>query len=326
MLGVIAGALMSISAISGWAQSPSPNTPAPRSRLITLGTRAGPIPTLWRAQSSNVLIVDKSYYVVDTGPGVMRRLLEAGIEFRNIDTIFITHGHNDHTAGLGELLTVIYSYGRTKPVHIYGPPGTEGFVAAQLRALKFDSDIRISDGTRSIPIAQIFIGHDAGTGLVFQDANVKVTSVENSHFNFPQGKPAFGLYKSYSYRFDAPDRSIVFTGDTGPSEAVTTLAKGADLLLSEVFDAEQVKAARVRDGQWASWSVSEQTEFMRHLTDEHLSPSDVAKMATRAGVKSVVLTHLSPSGDPKDEYGRFADAVKKGYSGEVAVAQDLKEF
>ena len=97
-----------------------------------------------------------------------------------------------------------------------------------------NSEIRISDGTKIVPANKIFSGHDTGAGKIFQDANIKVTAVENTHFHFQPGSPGYGKYKSYAYRFDTPDRSVVFTGDTGPSDAVARLAKGADLLVSEM--------------------------------------------------------------------------------------------
>jgi ribonuclease BN (tRNA processing enzyme) len=80
-------------------------------------------------------------------------------------------------------------------------------------------------------------GHDVGTGVIYQDANVKVSAVENSHFTF-HGGPAAGKYKSYSYRFETSDRVIVFTGDTGASDAVTELARGADLLVTETVSVQ----------------------------------------------------------------------------------------
>jgi ribonuclease BN (tRNA processing enzyme) len=90
---------------------------------------------------------------------------------------------------------------------------------------------RRAAGTRTIMASKMFSGHDKQPGVIFQDANIKVTAVENSHFNFPPESPGHGKYKSYAPRFDTPDRSIVFTSDTGPSEAVSTLAKGADMLV-----------------------------------------------------------------------------------------------
>ena len=205
-----------------------------------------------RAQSSNLLIVNGALYVVDAGPGVTRRLTRAGISIRDIDNIFITHAHDDHTGGLGELLTAEYNLNRTKPVNIYGPLGTETLVKALMQALTVSSDIRISDGTRTVPIAKIFLGHDTKTGAIYQDANVKVTAAENSHFNFPPGTPAYGKYKSYAYRFETSDRVIVFTGDTGPSAAVTELAKGADMLVSEVTSIEEWKERQIKTGRWQS--------------------------------------------------------------------------
>ena len=67
-------------------------------------------------------------------------------------------------------------------------------------------------------------------------ADVKITAAANSHYGFEPGTAQDKAYQSLSFRFDMPDRSIVFTGDTGPSEAVQTLAKGADLLVSEITD------------------------------------------------------------------------------------------
>ena len=70
-------------------------------RLITLGTAGGPSTRPERAQSSNLLTVNGIHYVVDAGDGVARRLAEAGVDLREIGTIFVTHHHDDHTAGLG---------------------------------------------------------------------------------------------------------------------------------------------------------------------------------------------------------------------------------
>jgi ribonuclease BN (tRNA processing enzyme) len=156
-----------------------PSQPAPKTgtRLITLGTRGGPAPVVGRAQSSNLLTVNGALYVVDAGPGVMRRLVRAGISIRDIENIFITHAHDDHTGGLGELFTLQYDLGRTKPANIYGPPGTETLVKALMQGLTVSSDIRISDGTRTVPIAKVFFGHDMKTGGIYQDAKVNVTAV-----------------------------------------------------------------------------------------------------------------------------------------------------
>jgi ribonuclease BN (tRNA processing enzyme) len=320
-VSIVALADESMAQTSGGASPPKTGT-----RLITLGTSGGPIATVGRAQSSNLLVVNGALYVIDAGPGVTRRLTRAGIRIRDIDNIFITHEHGDHTGGLAELLSAEYDSNRTKPVNIYGPPGTETVVKGATQYLTISSEIRISGGTKSIPIAQILFAHDVGTGAVYQDANVKVTAVENTHFHFPPGSPAYGKYKSYAYRFEASDRVVVFTGDTGPSAAVTELARGADLLVSEVDSVEENVARQIKTGLWQLRTPDEQTNFIRHDTEEHLSPDEVGKMAERAGVKTVVLSHIGASTDSKDDFKRYGEQVKKYFSGQVLVAKDLVEF
>src|ERR1019366_3254701 len=91
-------------------------------RLITLGTVAGPPPRANRAQSSNLLIVNGTLYVIDAGDGATRRIAQAGFNVRDVGTIFITHHHDDHTAGLGTLMSVAWDNQRTKPINVYGPP------------------------------------------------------------------------------------------------------------------------------------------------------------------------------------------------------------
>jgi ribonuclease BN (tRNA processing enzyme) len=294
-------------------------------RLITVGTAGGPVPRAHRAQSSNLLIVNGTPYLIDAGDGTARRLAKLRFNFRSLGTIFITHGHNDHTGGLGLLLSTQWGAQRTQPINVYGPPGTEGLIKAAVQYLNYDAEIRISDGSRTTPIEKVFVGHDAGTGVIYQDANIKVVAAENTHFHFPAGSPGYGKYKSYSYRFEAADRVVVFTGDTGASDAVTELARNADVLVTEVVSVDDVKEARVKDGRWQAMSDREQKEYIRHMVEEHLTPQQIGEMATRANVKTVVMSHLTPRPD-SDDYTPWADEVRKHFSGQVLIAEDLKEF
>ena len=99
-----------------------PALPKAGTRVITLGTTAGPPPRAHRAQASNLLIVNGSFYVIDAGDGAARRIAKAGINVRDIGTIFLTHLHDDHTAGLGTLMSVAWDNQRTQPINVYGPP------------------------------------------------------------------------------------------------------------------------------------------------------------------------------------------------------------
>ena len=295
------------------------------SSLLTLGTAAGPSLRPDRAQSSNLLTVNGTHYVVDAGDGVARRLAKAGIDPREIGMIFITHHHDDHTAGLGTLMSLAWDRQRTKPINVYGPPRTEDLVKAAVQYFTISAEIRIADGGRTVPIAQLFFGHDVGIGVVYQDANIKVTAVENSHFDFHNGGQGSDRHKSYSYRFETPDRVIVFTGDTGPSDAVTELAKGASLLVTETSSCEDRKQAMINDGRWQAMSPGEQASIMRQATQGHMTLDVIGKVATRADVKTVVLTHLTQRVG-SDDYTPWAEEVKKHFSGRVLIAKDLMEF
>ena len=321
--------LISISIIALAHESMAQTSTAPSkagTRLITLGTAAGPSLRPDRAQSSNLLTVNGTHYVIDAGDRVASRIAQAGIDVRDIGTIFLTHHHDDHTAGLGTLMSVAWDNQRTKPINVYGPPRTMELVNAAVQYFTISAEIRIADGGKTIPIAQLFFGHDVGTGVIYQDANVKVTAVENTHFAFHKG-PAAGKHKSYSYRFETPDRVIVFTGDTGPSDAVAELAKGADLVVTETSSVEDRKQALIRSGRWQAMTPDEQAGIMRQATQGHMSLEAVGKMAARANVKTVVLSHMgSQRADDTNDYTPWIEQVKKHFSGQVLVAKDLMEF
>jgi ribonuclease BN (tRNA processing enzyme) len=301
------------------------NTAQPKAetRLITLGTVAGPPPRPHRAQFSNLLIVNGTLYVIDAGDGVVRRIAKAGFNVRDVGVIFITHHHDDHTAGLGTLMSAAWDNQRTKPINVYGPPRTEELVKAAVQYFAISAEIRIADGGRTIPIEQLFFGHDLGPGTIYQDENVKVTAIENTHFGFHKGAAA-GKHKSYSYRFETPARTIVFTSDTGPFPGLVEFAKRADLLVAEANSIEQRMQDLMRSGQWQVMTTEEQTRIKRQMAEGHLSPEDVGKIAESAAVKSVVLSHLTWKAD--DDYSGWVDEVKKHFSGPVLIAKDLQEF
>jgi len=294
-------------------------------RLITLGTQSGPPPRAGRAQSSNLLTVNGTHYVIDAGDGVARRLVKAGINVRDIGTIFITHHHDDHTAGLGTLMSVAWDAQRTRPTNVYGPRRTEDLVKAAVQYFAISAEIRLADGASglTVPLSQVLFGHDVGTGVIYQDANVKVTAVENSHFAFHRGSAA-GKHKSYSYRFETPERVIVFTGDTGASDAVTGIAKDADLLVTETVSVQDRIQLMTNDGRWQPMTPDDQAGFLRQATQGHLTPELIGTMAMRANVKAVVLTHLTYK--PDNDYTPVVNEVKKYFSGQVLVAKDLMEF
>lgn len=294
------------------------------SSLITLGTAAGPSLTPGRAQTSHLLTVNGTYYVVDAGDGVSRRMARAGADVRKVGIIFLTHHHDDHTAGLGTLMSLAWAGQRTQPINVYGPPRTEELVDALVRYCSISADIRIADGGRSVPMDKVFFGHDVGIGEIYQDDNIRVSATENTHFSFHQGDAA-GRYKSYSYRFETPDRVIAFTGDTGFSPAVTALVRDADILVTETSSCDERKNMMVKDGRWQAMSTAEQEGIMRQATMGHMDLENIGTLATEAGIRKVVLSHLSRRAETAD-YEPWAEEVRKHFSGEVVIAEDLMEF
>jgi ribonuclease BN (tRNA processing enzyme) len=107
---------------------------------------------------------------------------------------------------------------------------------------------------------------------------------------------------------------------------VAALAKGADVLVTEVTSVEDVIEVFRRTGAWQAKTEDEQKGWIRHMEEEHVSPRDVAELATKAGIKTIVMTHFGPSVRPNDDYQRFAEEAKKHFSGQVVLAKDLMEY
>lgn len=291
-------------------------------QLITLGTGGGPGPEPDQARPASAIIVDGKPYLIDAGNGVANQLAKAKVNLTTIDTIFVTHHHDDHNADLGTVMGLSWDRRRAKPVNAYGPPGTKEILAAFVSYFSRNANIRNSDVRRPIEPKDFFIGHDIeSSGQFFKDENVTVTAVENTHFSgFKPGTPAHGKDKSFAFRFDIGGKSIVFTGDTGYSEAVIKLAKDADIFVSEGIDPAILKATLKRF--YVDASDEQLDKQMRHFLEDHVSPEEIGKMATAANVKKVVISHYAKG--PSDD--GYLNGVKMHFKGEVFVAKDLQVF
>jgi ribonuclease BN (tRNA processing enzyme) len=129
----------------------------------------------------------------------------------------------------------------------------------------------------------------------------------------PPVKPAYG------YRFDFPDRSIAFSGDTVPLEAVAQLAKGAEILVHEAINMREIEVQVRR--QMAQGVPGSFEARMNHMRVDHSPTEDVGRIAQEAGVKTLVLSHLSPSTGVSDENWRAPAA--KYFKGKIIVGHDL---
>lgn len=294
--------------------------------LITLGTIGGPPPTADRAQFSNLLIVNGTQYLVDAGDGVMRRLAQAKRNYTDIGQVFLTHLHGDHTGGLANMLVVAWQFNRREPIEIYGPPGTNEVVDGALAFNRVDEAIRLSE-TRETPLASIVESHVVNVGQIYEDENMIVTAAENTHFQFKEGSPAYEKYNSFGYRFEVKEGPvIVFTGDTGPSDAVTELARGADVLISECIAIDEIQERMERAGRWDRMTEGEREGWLRHMRLEHMTPEEAGRLASEAGVGMLILSHLSNAGIPNDDYQRFVTRAATHFDGRIVAADDLMKF
>ena len=322
--GVLALALAALTPL-GAAGGEELSTESGGDRLVLLGTQGGPFPNTARSGSSSLLVVAGKPYLIDSGDGVVRQLSAVGFAPAQVRTILITHHHVDHNAGLPPLIGLSwfstgFSGQTLKPVEILGPPGTQFTVKAALDYLSV-SERTFGQIGKLPPSSAMFAATDiTKSGVVLDDGVVRVTAAENTHYRHPSVGPNGEPDKSLAYRFDTPSGSVVFTGDTGPSEALVELARGADILVSEI----SMQFVQPPLPESAAMPVNPKLlEQMRwHHTEQHLTPEAVGQLATKAGVRTVVLTHLVPGGKSSDA-SRYGTEVAKYFSGAILVGEDL---
>lgn len=302
-----------------------------KTELVFLGTAAGPPLRLDRSEPATLLVVDGRPYLIDCGIGTIRRLVEMGIPSETIRTIFLTHLHADHDLGLADVMAndffQLNMAGSTANIAIYGPPQTQGLVDAAFQYLTFGfrsfaaEPGAIRTGMKDGVLRSPFVAHDLqNEGLVYQDDKIRVMAAENSHYALMSSEDRQTM-KSYSYRIETPHGVVVFTGDTGPSEAVTRLASGADVLVSEVEDLSDISTFVERVAAQNHWPPARKAGFLAHMRQEHLGQTELGEMATKAHVKAVVLYHYDP-----DDPASYVSGVKKSFGGPVFASADRDRY
>src|SRR5467141_678915 len=281
-----------------------------KTRLVLLGTGGGPrvIPN-GRAKSANLIVANGVPYVVDCGSGVSQQLVRAGVPLNTLRYVFITHHHSDHNLDYGNLVYDGWVAGLRAPVDAYGPPPIKAMTEAYWQLNRFDIETRIGDEGRP-DLRKLVTAHEfAEPGLVMQNADVKVSATRVRH-------PP--IVHAYAYRFDAPDRAIVISGDTTYSPELIALAKGADVLVSEVMHLAGLENLLKK--------VPNAATLREHLLASHIVTEDLGKLAAAAGVKTLVLTHFVPPDDNSITDDMWTEGVRKHYKGEIIVGRDLLEI
>jgi len=274
-------------------------------RVVMLGTGT-PNADPDRSGPSVAVVVNGRAYLVDCGPGVVRRAAAAArsgtpaLAAEKLGIVFITHLHSDHTMGLPDLVLTPWVLERSTPLEVYGPVGVRSMTDHVLAA--WAEDIRVrneglepekSDGWQ-------VHAHEIQPGVVYRDSNVTVTAIPVPHANWK---------RAFAYKFVMPDKTIVVSGDTRPSDALVEAATGCDILVHEVYSAEQFKSRPV--------------EWQRYHADAHTSTAELAALATRIKPRLLVLYHQLFWGT--DDAGLVGE-VRRGYDGAVVSGRDLEVY
>jgi ribonuclease BN (tRNA processing enzyme) len=277
-------------------------------RIILLGTKGGPRVGGERSNPSNLLLINGVPYVVDCGAGTSRQLVAAGVPLNRLRYLFFTHLHSDHMLEYGPLVYNGWATGLRERVDAYGPPGTARMRDSFFEYMKFDIETRMADEGRP-DLRKLVVVHDFDKpGVVMQNDDVTVSCALVRHPPITQ---------AYAYRFDAKDRSIVFSGDTAYAPELADFAKGADVLVHEVMHLGGLEALLKR--------VPNAATLREHLLASHTLPEDVGRVAAAAGVKTLVLSHFVPGDDPSITDDMWAEGVRKHYGGRIVVGKDLME-
>ena len=271
--------------------------PACALAVILLGT-GFPRPDGIHAGPSTAIVAGDQWFVVDAGRGVTMRVASADLKYENLQAVFLTHFHSDHTAGLPDLFDTSWQFGRkTRPLELYGPPGVSRLAHAILEFFRDDIHYR-RDLLEKHPAAGATINtHNVREGVVYDRDGVRVTAFEVDHRPV---EPAFG------YRFDCGGQSIVVSGDTRPTPNLVKFAKGADVLVLEAYLPEHFLKV-------------DTPEVAARLMHYHTSAEEAGQIAAEAGVKTLVLTHLIPAGAAET----FRQHAAKAFHGKVIVGDDL---
>jgi len=314
--GMAGGALASFSALG--IASAATGATSSGTKLHILGTQAGPSVGGPRYQTSYAVTVGDAIYVVDAGYGATEQLVRAGLMLPNIRNIFITHHHPDHNVDLGSMIYFSWYAGLDRRLDVYGPPPLKSMTENFLAALKPDVDIWLDDIGHA-PMSPVEAHELSAAGPVMQDDNVKVSCVLVNH---PPVVPAL------AYRFDTPDRSIVFSGDTTPMESLAKLAKGADILVHEAIYADAMRRslnpsdARSSGETTGSSIAGDSDKLLQHVLQSHTSPEAAGRIAQEAGVKKLVFAHIAPI-LPAVTEKMYVDKAATTFKGEIIVAHDL---
>ncbi len=275
-----------------------------RTKIVLLGTGT-PITDPDRSGPAIAIVVDDQPYLIDFGPGVVRRAAAAHRAgsmgpVSKLTRAFATHLHSDHTVGYSDLIFTTWVMDRSESLEVYGPKGIKSMTKHVVDAYKDDIDMRVNGLEGADPAGYQVNAHEIKPGLIYQDQKVRVYAFKVRHGSW---KEAFG------FRFETPDKKIVVSGDTAPTESVVENCNGCDVLIHEVYSEAGFKT---RPPKW-----------QKYHSNFHTSSRELGNLATRAKPGLLILYHQLFWGQTEQS---LMDEMKRFYSGNVVSGRDLQVF
>ena len=272
-----------------------------------------PRPEPSRSGPATAIVVNDTPYLIDFGPGVVRRVTAAfekgiaalGYGGVNIKTVFLTHMHSDHTVGHPDLIFTPWVMGRRQPLEVYGPKGIKAMTEHVLKAWQVDIDGRTSGLNQHNPTGWKVNAQEITPGVVYRDDNTVVTAFPARHEE---------MADSFSYRFETSERVIVISGDTSPTQALIDHSHDCDVLIHEAYSMMAYRNA-----------TRPSPEFRRR---HHTSSAELAEIANRVKPGILVTYHRSSIGEEASgtDQDVLIDEISCGYKGRVVAANDLDVF
>ena len=274
-------------------------------QVVLLGTGT-PNPDPNHSGCSVAVIVDDIPYIIDFGPGVIRQAAALspryggsipGLTVKNIKRAFLTHLHSDHTTGYADLILTPWVMGRDEPLHVYGPEGINDMTQNILAAYEQDIHYRLFGSEPANDQGWRVIAHEFDEGLIYKDERVQVEAFAVKHGTWPN---------AYGFRFTTLDKIIVISGDTAPCDNILKYAKGADILIHEVYSQ---KGFEKRNEVWQSYH-----------SIHHTSTFELGEIARKTQAGVVILYHILFWGATEKD---LLDEIATVYDGKVIVGKDL---
>ena len=307
--------------------------------LVLLGTAGAPLPVAGRAGISSALVVGERVFVIDCGRGSPSAFADAGLDFSRLEAVFLTHLHADHIGDLPGML--LYGWGvragdggPLPPIRVYGPsrpatlpagdaafhrqttihpelpaPGTADLVdhilagyAYHLNVMPLDA--RMPDAGALVRATDIIIPAPAGGTPASRSCSTTSVRVPAAAVTHGHAVPAL------AYRFDTPDGSVAFSGDTTVNADLIALAQGADILVHQVADLDYLETARHRRGRAGPDG--------RAAHGRHPGRG----VAERARVGELILSHYLPADPAAITEADWARRAGQGFSGITTAGRD----